>query len=70
MAQSTSTCTCTLEKEYNFADLQRDDTGDLQESHTSDRVQGVIALLGSYFIFRTFAAIFKFAQLDLNYNSY
>ena len=70
MVQSTSTYTCALEKEYNFADLERDDTDDLQESLISDRVYVVIALRGSYFILRTFAVILKFVQFDLNCNSY
>ena len=70
MAQSTSTYTCALEKEYNFADLEREDTDDLQESLISGQMQVVIALLSSYFIFTTFAAILKFVQFDLNCNLY
>ena len=38
MAQSTSKYMCALKKDYNFADLQRDDTDDLQDSHISDWV--------------------------------
>ena len=61
MAQSTSKYVCDLEKDYNFADLQRDDVDDLQEGHISDRAYVAIALIGFYFIYRTFVRRFKFA---------